>query len=144
MLLHAELKKRITEPGIYACPYLTPNEETSVANYRNQPLYQISYRGYTHGTVPGFLSLGVLSFLLTPMLAAWLLTMSSRETQATYLRRFLFVIVLGLFLSLGSDWLRALTDEHTTVELLKNSLGTLIAWGLIGLVLAWRIKPKTA
>ena len=70
--------------------------------------------------------------------------MSSKETQATYFRRFLFVVVLGLFLTLGSDWLRALTDEHTTVELLKNSLGTLITWGLIGLMLAWRIKPKMA
>jgi len=142
--IHAALKQRINEPGTYICPYLPPNESrTLFADYLNEPVFAITYKGYTHSTVPGFASVGVLSFLLAPMAAAWLLSQASARILATYFRRALFVTGLGLFVAVSSDLLRGLTDEQSFSTVTEMAVASIITWALVGLVLAWRIKPRT-
>ncbi|MBU0983865.1 MAG: hypothetical protein KKA42_08345 [candidate division Zixibacteria bacterium] len=141
--LHAFLKARISEPGKYAVPYLAPGQEALVYDsYRDEPLYEVTYQGYTHNTVPGFLTIGMFGFLFAPLLAAGLLAHAAPGVLQTYGRRVLYVVILGLFLSFGSDWLRGLTGEHTTGMILRASVNQVITWALVGAVLAWRIKPK--
>ena len=143
--IHQALKQRITEPGTYVCPYLAPNERAAVfPNYLNEPIFAVNYKGYTHATVPGFASVGVLSFLLAPMAAAWLLSQASQRVLATYFRRLLFVTALGLFIAVSSDLLRGLTDEQPFPAVAEMAAVSVITWALVGLVVAWRINPKTA
>ena len=137
--VHAALKKRITDVGVYACLYVSSEKEADqFPNYRDEPLYQITYDGYTHNTVPGLRSLGVMAFLFAPMLAAWLLSRASDFILAHYLRRVLFVTALGLFLAVGGEWLR----ELRTAQLLLATVNSLITWFMVGLVIAWQVKPQ--
>lgn len=143
--IHAALKQRITEPGTYVCPYLPPNERNAYfPDYLNEPIFAVTYRGYTHATVPGFRSVGILSFLLAPMTASWLLSRASDRVLATYFRRVVFVTTLGLFVAVSADLLRTLTEERQFSAAAGTAVASVITWALIGLVLAWRIKPKSA
>ena len=143
--IHAALKQRIIRPGTYVCPYLPPNERSALfPDYLNEPIFAVTYKGYTHATVPGFASLGILSFLLAPMAAAWLLLQASERVLATYFRRVFFVTALGLFVAVSSDLLRSLTDEQPFSAVAEMAAVSVITWGFVGLVVAWRIKPKTA
>ena len=139
--IHAALKERITEPGTYAVPYLRPEEASSFETYGDEPLYEIRYKGYTHNTVPGFKNPGVLAFLLAPMIATWLLSRASSSVLSRYSRRVLFVTVLGLFLAVGGDWVRALADETPVSGLAASTFASIVTWLLVGLVVAWRIRP---
>ncbi len=86
--IHAALKERIAEPGTYVCPYLPPEQRSGLfPDYLNEPIFAVTYRGYTHATVPRFRSVGMLAFLLAPMAAAWLLSWASDRVLATYSRR---------------------------------------------------------
>ena len=126
------------------CPYLPPNEGNALfPDYLNEPIFAVTYKGYTHSTVPGFASVGVLSFLLAPMAAAWLLSQASDRVLATYFRRLLFVTALGLFIAVSSDLLRGLTDEQPFPAVAEMAIASVITWALVGLVVAWRIKPET-
>jgi hypothetical protein len=143
--VHAAIKGRITEPGTYIFPYLAPNDRsTPLPDYLNEPIFEVRYKGYTHSTVPGFASAGMLSFLLAPMAAAWLLTQASDRVRATYFRRVVYVATLGLFIAVSSDLLRGLTDEQPFSAVAGMALMSIITWTLAGLILAWRIKPRLA
>jgi hypothetical protein len=141
--LHAALKARITEPGTYACLYIASEEEAArIPNYRDEPLYAITYKGTTHNTVPGFRNLGVLSVLFAPLAAAWLLTKASAALLARYWARVLFVASLGVFVALAGDWPRAVADEQRAADLLVTTANTVATWLVAGLAISWRIGPE--
>jgi hypothetical protein len=141
--LHAALKSRITQPGTYACLYVSSEREMAqFPNYLNEPVYAITYKGYTHSTVPGFRNLGVLSILFAPVLAAWLLTKASESVLKRYATRVLFVMMLGLFVAMAGDWPRAVADEQQASRLLLTTANTIVTWLLAGLAIAWRIRPE--
>ncbi len=143
--IHAQLKQRITKPGTYVVPYLSPERRSALfPDYLNEPIFTVTYTGYTHGTVPGFASVGMLSFLLAPMVAAWLLAQASKRVLATYLRRVLFVSTLGLFVAVSADLMSSLTDELPLASVAGRAVTSVITWALIGFVVAWRIKPQSA
>jgi len=143
--IHSALKERITEPGTYVCPYLRADEQIALfSDYLNEPVFVVTYKGYTHATVPGFASAGMFAFLLGPMAAAWLLSQASDRVLATYFGRVTYVATLGLFLAVSADLLRALIDEQPFMAVAGTAGVSVITWALVGLVLAWRIKPKTA
>ncbi len=140
--IHAQLKEQITKPGTYVCPYMTPEEAKAFfPDYWNEPVFVVTYRGGSHSTVPGFASLGMLAFLLAPLAAAWLLSQASDKVLATYLRRVLFVGILGILVLVTADLMRSLTDELPFALVAGRALVSVITWVLIGIVLAWRIKP---
>ncbi len=141
--LHAALKARITQPGTYACLYVSSEREAAqFPNYRDEPLYSITYTGTTHNTVPGFKNLGALSIVLAPMLAAWLLAKSSGHWFRRYPTRVAFVTMLGVFVAIAGDWPRAVADEQLASGLLQTTANTIATWLLAGLAIAWRITPE--
>jgi hypothetical protein len=92
--------------------------------------------------VPGFRNLGVLSILLAPMLAAWLLTKTANGLLQRYTTRVLFVTMLGVFDAMAGDWPRAVADEQQAPSLLPTIANTVATWLLAGLAIAWWIKPE--
>ena len=142
--LHKMLKERITQPGRYAVLYMSPQEEAEFPGYRDEPLYEIKYTGLTHGSVPGLLAPGFLGLILGPILAAWLLTMTSEDILRKYSRKVLFVTLLGLFLAVFGDLLGSVRDEVATGALVMRMTNGVLTWFLAGLVIAWRVRPKPA
>lgn len=78
------------------------------------------------------------------MVAAWLLSQASDRVLATHLRRVLFVSILGLFIAVTADLLSSLTDELPFASVAGKGVASVITWVLIGFVLVWRIKPRSA
>lgn len=136
------LKENIKETGTYSCPYLSPQEEGRLPDYRNQPVYSITYSGITHGDpAPVPVWLPVLIGLVVPFLAAWMLSVTSGKILARYSRRVLFVALIGLIVSLYDDVLQMSFGPQLPDYLLFLAVNNVITWILVGAVIAARIKP---
>ena len=136
------LKERITEPGIYICPYRPP-DDTLFPDYGNEPIFAIKYTGLTHNTARGIFTFSLLLVFIAPMIAAWMLSVTSEKILSKYYRRVLFVMVLGIFLAVFGDLMRSSTESELTEYLIFLAINSIITWFLVGLVIAWRIKPKS-
>jgi len=136
--IHTLLKERITEPGIYFLPDHPDENRDEYPDYENEPLFSIIYGGRTPGTFLGQLFFELFCIFAAPVIAAWMLSVTSERILAKYSRRVLFVAVLGLFLAVFGD----VFSEKPMDNILLSSINSLITWALVGLVIAWRIKPK--
>ena len=141
--VHEALKENITEPGTYSCLYLTRGEEAMMPDYRSQPIYSITYSGSTHGD-PGstraFLPI-VLIFVATTI-AAWMLSVTSPGTRSTYLRRVLFVALIGVIVALYDDLLQLSFGPQPRDYLVFLAINNVITWTLAGLVIAACVKSN--
>jgi hypothetical protein len=144
--VHEALKDNIRESGTYNVPYLSREEEAQFPDYRNQPVYSITYEGYTHGgggagSTMASLPVLVLAVFLPPLIAAWLLSVASPTILSKYSRRFLFVAVLGVIVALYDDVLQMAFGPQPKDYLTFLAINNLIAWALTGLVIARKIRP---
>jgi len=137
--IHTIIKGKITESGIYWLPGHAGQAEGLYPDYDNEPIFYIFYGGVTPSTIMAPTIVEILCILLTPIIAAWLLSMASEKILAKYDRRVLFVTVIGLIFAVYGD----LFSQKPLDLILLSSINNIIIWTLIGLVLAWRIKPKS-
>ena len=140
--IHKVLRENIKETGTYSCPYLSPDEEGLLPDYRNQPIYSITYSGITHGdpvSIP--MPIPVLIVFIVPLIAAWMLSVTSSRIQARYSRRVLFVVLIGLIIALFDDIMQMSFGPQLKEYLAFLAVNNFITWILAGLVIAWRIKP---
>jgi hypothetical protein len=136
------LKASITEPGTYSCPYGSWDEMEKIPDYRDQPIFSITYNGYTHNTVTGITPRPFIAILVTAMVAAWMLSVTSTRIRSKYFMRVFFVAAIGLIVSLYGDLLQldfGPQSKDYTMFLVVNDI---ITWILAGLVIGWRIKPR--
>ena len=140
--IHKVLKENIKTTGTYSCPYLSPQEEGLLPDYRNQPVYSITYSGITHGNpaaVP--MLIPILIVLIVPMTAAWMLSVTSERILSKLSRRVLFVAFIGVIVSLYDDVLQMSFGPLAKDYLVFLAVNNTVAWVLTGLVIAARIKP---
>jgi hypothetical protein len=140
--LHRALKESITEPGTYSCPYLSREEEDLLPDYRNQPVYSIVYQGYTHGGTgaPALLTPIVIPFAVA-FAAAWMISVTTENFRSSFLRRFLFVTLIGVIIALYGDVLQMGLGPQPRDYLGFLAVNDLITWSLASLVIAWRMRP---
>ena len=142
--LHEALTASITEPGTYTCPYLSPQDQHLLEDYRNQPVYSITYSGYSHGAGLGaeFILPFVVVFAVA-FLAAWLLSLLSRRVLASYWRKVVFVAAIGVLVALSDDVLQMSFGPQSQDYLVFLAVNNVITWTLGGLVIAGRVKVVT-
>ncbi|UCC43693.1 MAG: hypothetical protein JSU65_11280 [Candidatus Zixiibacteriota bacterium] len=140
--IHAALKNNITEPGTYSCPYVGWHEEASFPDYRDQPVYSITYDGFTHGSAGSLADFVPIPVpFIVAIIAAWMLSMTSRNILSRYPRRVLFVAVIGLIIALYEDVLQMSFGPTPKSYLVFLAINNVITWTLAGLVIAWRVRP---
>ncbi|GEM_PF-2711211 len=132
--IHAMLKERIPETGIY----WLPSDKSQFSDYEDEPLFFIYYPGTTPSNSLSPMAVEILLIFLAPMIAAWLLSRASMKVLAKYARRVVFVAVIGLLFAVYGD----IFSQKPLHHMLLSSISNLIVWILVGLVLAWRIDPK--
>lgn len=135
--VHTTLKEKITEPGIYFVPDHPDDNVDEYPDYENEPIFTIYYAGTTPGTFVGQMIYELFCILFAPIIAAWLLSVTSKQILGKYSRRVLFVVVLGLFIAVYGD----LFIQKPADRIILSSINHLIGWTLAGLVIAWRMKP---
>jgi len=134
------LKENIIEPGRYAVnPELT-SDKTYPAG---EPVFSILNSGMGHEAAGGLMLFQFSIFLVTPMIAAWMLSLTSRQTLSSYPRKVLFFTAIGLLFALFSDLMKVGIGGYPLRDALILAAHDIILWTLIGVAVAWRLRPES-
>ena len=135
------LKEHIADPGRYIFnPEVTPEGRFP----DGQPVFSVLYGGTGHESAGGLMWVGLAVFLLSPMIGAWMLTQTSERVKSSYGRKVLFFVAIGLLLALFGDLTRFGIGSYPAKDAIAFAVNHVVAWTLVGLVVAWRIRlPKT-
>ena len=133
------LKESIVEPGRYIC-----NPELSLSGTfpGEEPVFSIHYSGMGHESAGGLALFQLAVFLLAPTIGAWMLSVTSGRIISSYPRKVLFFAVIGLLFAVFGDLMNFGIDDYPLNDALILAVHDIIVWTLVGLVVAWRIKPE--
>jgi len=138
--VYETLKEHIADPGRYVVnPGMTsdgrfPNEE---------PVFSVLYGGMGHESAGGLMLVGLVGFLLAPIIGAWMLSQTSESVKSSYARKVLFFVAIGLLFALFSDLMKFGIGNYPIEDALAFAVNHVVAWTLVGLVVAWRIRPQS-
>ena len=132
------LKENVTQPGRYV---VNPEATTEGRFPDEDPVYSVLYSGRGHGTAGGQMFAGLAVFFLVPMIGAWLLTQASNRVLSNYLKKVFFFFVIGLLFALFCGFGKFGIGGYPLRDALMLGLHDIVVWTLVGLVIAWRIKP---
>jgi hypothetical protein len=134
------LQQHIVEPGRYI---FNPPSTTAGQPPGEGPVFSALFSGVGHEAAGGLMVVGLVGFLLAPLLGAWLLAQASDQILASHLRKVLFFVALGLLLALVADIPKYGIGNYPLPDALAYAGNRLVAWTLVGLVVAWRITPRS-
>lgn len=132
------LKDNIIEPGRYIC-----NPEPTVMGFPGgEPVYGILYSGFGHEAAGWGSLVEMFIGLFASMIAAWMLSMTADRIMSSYIRRVLFFTTIGLFLAVFSEISKFGIGGSPLGIALILAVYDILQWTLVGLVVAWRMKPE--
>jgi hypothetical protein len=136
--VYETLKAYVVEPGRYIC---NPELSLSGSFPSKEPVFSIHYSGVGHELAGRLMLFQLAVFLLAPMIAAWMLSVASGRILASYPLRALFIAAIGLLVAVYGDLLKFGIDNYPLGDALMLAAYDVVAWTLVGLVVAWRMKP---
>jgi hypothetical protein len=132
------LKENITVPGRYIC---NPDINTYDNFPEGEPVFSVLYSGMGHEAAGGMMVAKFLLYLLAPIIAAWLLSVSSETILSSYPKKVFFFMVIGLLIAIFSDLSSFGIGSYPFRDALFLAIHNIILWTIIGFVVGWRIKP---
>jgi hypothetical protein len=130
----------LPETGLYLLPGHSPPDSLFRERYEEGPIFRIhSLRRGAGGTPHVFIP--VLGLLMAPIIPSWYLWRICRDERPGFGSRVFRVGLFGVFLALWADlrmWGMELYPLNYALFLAATSVAT---WIIVGLVIAWRIKP---
>ncbi len=144
--VHEILTQNINAPGTYTVPYVDMAQESSMDDYRNMPVYSVTYAGYTHGDTgsPADLLIPIVLIFVTSFLATAILRMASPAVNASFLRRMMFITGIGFLVVLSDDFLQVYMGPQPGDYLIFLAISNILTWFFMALVIAWKSKPVIA
>ncbi len=136
--VYALLNEQIAQPGRYIC---NPQLSDLGRFPADEPVYSILCSGVGHESAGRLLLLDLAIFLVTLALATALLAQSSPRVLASYPRRLLFFVSIGVLLVLTAEVSDFGIGGYPLTDALLLALVHLLGWVLVGLVVAGIIKP---
>lgn len=138
--VYALLKETVTEPGHYAVnPEATPSEGFPAG----EPVFDVSYAGFGHEAAGRLTLLQLGIAFLSTILAAALLSVASTRVLSSYPRKVLFFAGVGLLFALFSDVPSYGIGGYPLGDALLLAANSILSWTVVGLAVAWRMKPAT-
>ena len=135
------LKNNIAETGKYVC---NPPVSPGMPFPDNEPVFGIHYSGIGHGSAGLIMVIQLFIFVLSPLLATWLLSMACEDILNRYWKKVLFFTIIGIIIALFGDLAQFDIGKYSFSDVTKMAVQDVIAWTLIGLVAAWQLKPAEA
>jgi len=133
------LKENIIEPGRYICnPELTSEKPFP----DGEPVFSILYSGVGHESAGGMMLVELLLFFLAPIIASWLLSQTSERILSSYARKVFFFTGIGLLFAIFGDLTNFGIGDYPLSDSLIFALHNIIVWTVVGLVVAWKMKPE--
>jgi hypothetical protein len=137
--VHEFLQARLAEPG----RYIANPERTGAGVFpEGEPVFSIHYSGMGHESAGTVMLVQLAMFLVTPMTGAWMLSVSSPWMLSSYPRRVLFFVAMGLLIAFYGGITNFGIDSYPPKDALMLALLDAITWTLVGLVVAWRMRPE--
>ena len=137
-MVYEILKESIVEPGRYILnPELTP----SGVFPDGEPVFSVNYSGIGHESAGKVMLFQLAVYLLAPMIAAWMLSLARPQILSSYPRKVLFFVAIGLLFALFGDLLDFGIDRYSLGDALLVAANNLLAWTLVGLVVAKYFRP---
>jgi hypothetical protein len=139
-ILYDVLKNTINKPGRYIVnPELTPDGIFP----DGEPVFSIQYSGMGHEAAGRLMPFQLAIYLFSPVIAAWMLSVTNDRVLNSYWRKVLFIAAFGLLFALFCDLMSYGIDGYPMVDALYLAMVDLISWTLVGLAIAWRLQPIT-
>jgi hypothetical protein len=133
------LKGSITDPGRYVCnPQITSSEVFP----GGEPVFSIQYSGFGHEAAGRVFVVQLLIAVVAPMIAAGMLSVASARILSRYSWKVLFFATLGLLIAVFSDLMKFDIGAYPLNHALLLAANDIISWVLVGLAVAWLIKPE--
>jgi len=137
--VYESLKEHIAEPGRYIC---NP-ELTSEGRFPDgEPVFSILYGGMGHESAGGLMIVGLVVFLLAPMIGAWMLSQTSERVLSSFCRKVIFFVGIGLLFAVFGDLTNYGIGNYPLGDALALAANDIVVWTLVGVVVAWRITPR--
>ncbi len=139
--VYEALQEHVDTPGRYTInPQLTADGRFP----DDKPVFSVLYGGMGHEAAGGLMLFGLVLYLLAPLIGAWMLSQTSESLRASYGRKVLFFSSIGLLFAVYGDLTRYGIGNYPLNDALAFAAFHIIAWTLMGLVVAWRIRPPQA
>jgi hypothetical protein len=137
--VYETLREHIVEPGRYVFnPELTAERRF----LEGEPVFSVMYGGVGHEAAGGEMLFGLVVFLLAPIIGAWMLSQTTGKVMGSYPRKVLFIFAIGLLVALFADLTNFGIGSYPAKDAILLAINHIIVWTLVGLVVAWRIKPE--
>ena len=131
------LKERIVDGGVYIS---NPQVDPDVGFPFDEPVFSIQYSGFGHEAAGRMQLVHLAVGLVSMLLAATLLSLTSARVQSRYAYRVLFVMGLGVLLALFGDVPRMGIGGQPIATALLFAGNRIVLWTLVGLVMAWATR----
>lgn len=139
--VYETLKEHIRIPGRYTVnPQLTAEGRFP----DGEPVFSVLYGGVGHEAAGSLMLLGLVLFLLTPVIGAWMLSQTSVRVLSSYGRKVLFFTAIGLLFAIYGDLTSYGIGNYPLNGALAFAAYHMVTWTLVGLAVAWRIRPRQA
>lgn len=139
--VYETLRESNLEPGRYTC---NPAPTAEGRSPDSEPVFSILYGGMGHGAAGGLMLVGLVIFILAPMIGAWLLSMTSMRILSSYGRKVLYFTAIGLLFAVFGDLAKFGIGGYPLGDAIALALHSIVVWTVVGLVVAWRIRPERA
>jgi len=139
--VYETIKESIVEPGSYIVnPELTPSEVFP----DGEPVFSLHYSGMGHESAGKVMFFQFAIFLLSPMIATWMLSLTTPRILSSYPRKVLFFVAIGLLFAVFGDLVNFGIDQYSLQDSLLIAANNILAWTLVGLVVAkyFRLGPS--
>lgn len=136
--VYAFLVENVPEPGRYVVnPEISPDQ----AYPGDDPIFAVQYSGLGHADAGQEMLVGLVVMLLTPVVAAWLLSNASSRVLSGYGSRLFFFSVIGVVFALFGVMARFGLARYPLGDAVALSTHDLLAWVFAGLVVARFVTP---
>ena len=132
------LKEHIANPGRYI---INPELTQGMAFPGEDPVFSVLYGGVGHEKAGALMLLNLIVGFLGVLIGAFMLSQTSAQVLASYWRKVLFFTAIGALVAIFTDLTKFGIGGYPLQDAILLGINSVIIWTLVGLVVAWRIKP---
>jgi hypothetical protein len=137
--VYEALKENIVDPGRYI---FNPELTSEGRLLDGEPVFSVIYGGVGHESAGSLMLVELVLFFLAPIVGAWMLSQASERVMSSYPRKVLFFVAIGLLFAIFTDLNNFGIGRYPVKDAVVLAINHIVVWTLMGLVIAWRIKPK--
>ena len=134
------LKENVIKPGRYT---VNPELTSDMRFPGYEPVFGVLYGGMGHESAGELVLVGLVVYLVVPIIGAWMLSQTSERVLSSYPRKVLFFVAIGLLFALFTDLLNYGIGDYPLRDALLLAAHSVLLWTAVGLVVAWQMKPKS-